>query len=100
MVRFLSETLVIRMHHYEVSKYGGTYEIRDSAALDAALNAPKLQFHFLHSPIYHLAATYGFHICQDHPFLEGSRGSELSWFPIRRLLIFPDAGPGTARVRG
>ena len=73
MIRFLSEALVIRMHDYVISKYGGAYGVLDAAALDSALNAPKLQFHFLHSPIPHLAATYGFHLCQNHPFLEGNK---------------------------
>ena len=35
-----------------------------------------------------------------HAFLKGSRRSELSWFPIGRLLIFSDAGSRAARVRG
>ncbi|SRR5258708_2959322 len=73
MIRFLSEALVIRMHDYVISKYGGAYGVLDAAALDSALNAPKLHFHFLHSPVPHLAATYGFHLCQNHPFLEGNK---------------------------
>src|SRR5258707_6691941 len=69
MIRFLSEALVIRMHDYVISKYGGAYGVLDAAALDSALNAPKLQFHFLHSPVPHLAATYGFHLCKITHFL-------------------------------
>lgn len=69
MIRFLSETIVLAIHEDQVRLYGGSYGIRDANALDAALNMPKAQFsgEFLHPTIFHMAAAYGFHLCQNHP---------------------------------
>ncbi len=75
MVRFLPETIVLAIHEDQVRLYGGSYGIRDAAALDAAINMPKAQFggEFLHPTIFHMAAAYGFHICQNHPFIDGNK---------------------------
>lgn len=75
MVRFLPETIVLAIHEDQIRLYGGSYGIRDAAALDAALHMPKAQFEheFLHTTIFHMAAAYGFHICQNHPFIDGNK---------------------------
>lgn len=37
MLRFLSEALVLAIHEDQIRLYGGSYSVRDVAALDAAL---------------------------------------------------------------
>src|SRR5215469_10178909 len=75
MVRFLSEALVLAIHDDQIRLYGGAYGIRDTAALDSALQMPQAQFggQFLHPTPLHMAAAYGFHLCQNHPFLDGNK---------------------------
>ena len=75
MIRFLPEALVLAIHEDQIRLYGGAYGIRDAARLDAALHMPQAQFagNFLHASIFHMAAAYGFHICQNHPFLDGNK---------------------------
>jgi death-on-curing protein len=75
MIRFLSENIVLAIHEDQIRLYGGTYEVRDASALDAALHMPQAQFsgQFLHPTIFHMAAAYGFHISQNHPFLDGNK---------------------------
>lgn len=88
MVRFLSESVVLAIHEDQIRLYGGTYEIRDSAALDAALHMRKVQFEgqFLHTTIYQMAAAYGFHLSQNHPFLDGNkRTAGMVMFTFLRL---------------
>jgi death-on-curing protein len=36
---------------------------------------PRAQFggQFLHPTVLHMAAAYGFHLCQNHPFLDGNK---------------------------
>ena len=75
MIRFLPEAIVIAIHEDQVRLYGGSYGVRDAAALDAALHMSQALFggEYLHPTIFHMAAAYGFHLCQNHPFLDGNK---------------------------
>ncbi len=74
-IRFLPEAIVLAIHDDQVRLYGGAYGVRDAAGLDAALHMPQAQFdgEFLHPTILHMAAAYGFHLCQNHPFIDGNK---------------------------
>ena len=75
MIRFLSEAIVVAIHEDQIRLYGGAYGVRDVPALDAALHMPQAQFggQFLHSTIFQMAAAYGYHLCQNHPFIDGNK---------------------------
>ncbi|MBO0783209.1 MAG: type II toxin-antitoxin system death-on-curing family toxin [Ktedonobacteraceae bacterium] len=75
MIRFLPISLVIAIHDDQVRLYGGSYGLRDQGALEAALAMPQARFggQFLHGTIFHMAAAYGFHLCQNHPFIDGNK---------------------------
>ena len=49
--------------------------MRDAAGLDSALHTPQAQFdgQFLHSTIFEMAAAYGFHLCQNHSFIDANK---------------------------
>src|SRR6266851_6838485 len=88
MIRFLSETIVLAIHDDQVRLYGGVYGVQDDARLDAALHMPQAQFggEFLHPTIFHMAAAYGFHLCQNHPFIDGNkRTAGMIMFTFLRL---------------
>lgn len=73
MVRFLSEAAVVWMHEYLIRSYGGSHGIRDQNMLDSALHAPKMQWQYTGATILELAAAYCYHLCQDHPFVDGNK---------------------------
>src|SRR5947199_7769493 len=75
MIRFLLEEIVMAIHDDQIRLYGGAYGLRDADGLDAALHMPQAQFggEYLHSTIFQMAAAYGFHLCQNHPFLDGNK---------------------------
>lgn len=73
MVRFLSEAAVVWMHEYLIRSYGGSHGIRDRNMLDSALHAAKLQWKYSDATIPELAAAYCYHLCQDHPFIDGNK---------------------------
>jgi len=75
MIRFLPESIVMAIHDDQIRLYGGLYGMRDASALDSALHMPQAQFggEFLHPTILHMAAAYGFHLSQNHPFLDGNK---------------------------
>ena len=75
MIRFLPESIVKAIHDDQIRLYGGMYGVRDFLALDSALHMPQAQFRgqFLHPTIFHMAAAYGFHLSQNHPFIDGNK---------------------------
>ena len=88
MIRFLPESIVMSIHDDQIRLYGGSYGVRDASALDAALHMPQGQFdgEFLHPTIFHMAAAYGFHLSQNHPFLDGNkRTAGMAMFTFLRL---------------
>ena len=88
MIRFLPETIVLAIHDDQVRLYGGVYGVRDEGRLDAALHMPQAQFggEFLHPTNFHMAAAYGFHLCQNHPFIDGNkRTAGMVMFTFLRL---------------
>lgn len=88
MIRFLPESLVIAIHDDQIRLYGGSYRVRDASSLDAALHMPQAQFdgQFLHPTIFHRAAAYGFHLSQNHPFVDGNkRTAGMAMFTFLRL---------------
>ncbi len=88
MIRFLPEAVVMAIHDDQIRLYGGAYGVRDISALDAALHMPQVQFggEFLHTTIFEMAAAYGFHLCQNHPFLDGNkRAAGMAMFTFLQL---------------
>lgn len=88
MIRFLPEAIVHTIHEDQIRLYGGSYGVRDANAFDSALHMPQAQFggEFLHSTIFAMAAAYGFHICQNHPFIDGNkRAAGMAMFTFLRF---------------
>jgi len=48
---------------------------KDITLLQSAMALPESTFDnkFLHKDIYEMAAAYAFHICQNHPFVDGNK---------------------------
>lgn len=72
--RFLEIDEVLYFHEQEIKQSGGTPEIRNMGALEAALSAPKASFggEYL-MDLFEMAATYVNSICFNHPFLDGNK---------------------------
>jgi death on curing protein len=88
MVRFLRIEIILAIHDDQIRLYGGAYGLRDAAGLDAAFHMSQAQFsgQFLHSTIFQMAAAYGFHLCQNHPFLDGNkRTAGMAMFTFLKL---------------
>jgi death on curing protein len=75
MIRFVPESVVLAIHDDQIRLYGGAYGVRDIAALDASLHMPQATFgeEFLHTTIFAIAAAYGFHLYQNHLFIDGNK---------------------------
>jgi death on curing protein len=74
-VQFIPDEIVPIMHADLIRRYGGLLGIRDRGLLASALAQPKMtvQKRFLHRTIFDKAAAYGFHVCRNHPFVDGNK---------------------------
>lgn len=75
MIRFLNTQEVIDIHDLIINSFGGSYGIRDLGLLVSAVEIPKatmLKKH-LHPTLFDQAAAYLFHICKNHPFIDGNK---------------------------
>ena len=72
---FLSLDEVLEIHEQQIERYGGSAGLRDPAGLESAIATPQATFsgEFLHPSIPAMAATYLFHLCQNHPFIDGNK---------------------------
>ena len=72
--RWLSMTLVLAVHADQVKEHGGSLGLRDRGLLDSALSRPRNRFEYeSESDLWSLAASYGFGIARNHPFVDGNK---------------------------
>lgn len=73
--RFLSKRVILAIHRDQIEAFAGTHGIRDEGLLDSALAQPSASLggRLLHRTIHDQAAAYLFHICSNHPFLDGNK---------------------------
>jgi len=74
-IRFIPDEIVPLIHADLIKRYGGAPGTRDRDLLASALAQPKMtaQRKFLHRTVFDKAAAYGFHICRNHPFIDGNK---------------------------
>lgn len=72
---FLTRVEVLKIHTNQIKNYGGTDGVRDEALLQSALGQPEAGFgrYWQREDIFEMAAAYAFHLCKNHPFLDGNK---------------------------
>lgn len=72
---FLSLEEVLEIHRQQIERYGGASGVRDLSLLESAIAQPQASFsnEFLHASIPAMAAAYLFHICRNHPLVDGNK---------------------------
>jgi death-on-curing protein len=73
--RFLTFDEVLSIHRDQIGRYGGSPRVLNLGLLESALAAPQAAFggRFLHPNLFHMAAAYLYHLCQNHPFEDGNK---------------------------
>lgn len=73
--RFIPNRIVSTIHSDLLQRYGGRAGLRDPNLLDSALAQPKMTVggKFVHKSLFDKAAAYGFHVCKNHPFVDGNK---------------------------
>ena len=77
---FLTLAEVIEIQTDQIGRYGGQAGLRDLGLLESALSQPEATFAgaWLHQDLYSMAAAYAYHLCQNHPFIDGNKRTALA----------------------
>jgi death-on-curing protein len=72
---FVSVSNAITIHRRMVDEFGGDPGLRDRGLLESALAMPKAMFggDYLHVDLPSMAAAYHYHLCANHPFIDGNK---------------------------
>lgn len=79
-IYFLTLAEVNEIHADQIKHFGGLTGIRDINLLSSAVAMSYASFSgdLLHKDIYEMAGAYAFHICQNHPFIDGNKRAALA----------------------
>jgi death-on-curing protein len=72
--RWLSVLHLLAIHADQIKDHGGSLGVRDRGLLESAIDRPRNRYH--HEPdsdLCALAASYGFGIAGNHPFIDGNK---------------------------
>lgn len=74
-IKFLDKKAIQLLHKKSLERYGGAQGIRDEGLLESAIAMPQQAFGgvLLHPDIFSQASAYLFHICKNHPFVDGNK---------------------------
>jgi death on curing protein len=64
---------VLAIHAEQLAKHGGAPGIRDEGLLDSALARPRHRAAYAEPDAADLAASYGYGIVSNHPFVDGNK---------------------------
>lgn len=72
---FLSTAEVLRIHRRVIRDFGGDPGLRDRGLLESAVAMPQAAFagQWLHEDLPAMAAACLFHLCANHPFVDGNK---------------------------
>ena len=65
--------VVLAYHDMLLARHGGGKGLRDEGMLDSALSQPVNLFNYQKPSLYELAASYGFGLIKNHPFVDGNK---------------------------
>jgi death-on-curing protein len=74
-IRFIPDDIVPIIHRDQLRRYGGAPGIREPNLLASALAQPKMTAggKYVHRTMFEKAAAYGYHVCRNHPFVDGNK---------------------------
>jgi len=74
-IKHIRKNIVLTFHKQLIGSYGGLEGLRDEGLLESALAQADITMfgENLHQDIFAMAAAYGYHLCQNHPFVDGNK---------------------------
>lgn len=73
--RFLTLSEVLTILRDQIARYGGDFGGPYLGLVSSAIAVPQATFEgkHLHTDLYEMAAAWAFHLCQNHPFVDGNK---------------------------
>ena len=65
--------VVLAFHDRLLAEHGGAAGVRDAGLLDSALGKPQNLFAYGKPSLFDMAASYGFGLVKNHPFIDGNK---------------------------
>jgi death-on-curing protein len=77
---FLTIEEVLMLHAAVIAQFGGEPAVLSLDLLESAVAMPQARFEgeFFHESLAAMAAAYLFHLCKDHPFVDGNKRTALA----------------------
>ena len=74
-ITFLDVDVVRMIHARMIQEFGGGDGLRDQGLLESAVAMPSAAFggQFLHDDLPAMTGAYLFHLCKNHPFVDGNK---------------------------
>ena len=70
---WLDKLLILAVHDEQLAEHGGLSGVRDSGLLESAMARPEHLAAYGKPDIAELAASYGYGIARNHPFIDGNK---------------------------
>ena len=74
---WLDIAVIYAVHDEQLAEHGGSAGVRDAGLLESALAKPQNLAAYGHPDVIALAASYGFGIARNHPFIDGNKRTAL-----------------------
>jgi death on curing protein len=71
--KWLSREVMLAVHDEQLAEHGGQFGVRDMGLFDSALARPQQVASYGEPTAANLAASYGYCIARNHPFLDGNK---------------------------
>jgi death on curing protein len=72
--RWLDPLMIRAIHTSQIREHGGSLGLRDEGLLESALDRPRNRFHHESgADLIDLAASCGFGLARNHPFVDGNK---------------------------
>lgn len=92
---FVKISDVFKIHQYQIQRFGGTDGLRNIGLLKSAIAMPSATFdgRYLYPTIQDMAASYLFHLVENHPFLDGDKrtGAMVALYFLAKHIFLFDA---------
>lgn len=76
--RWLTKAILLALHDESIARFGGVSGVRDDGLLESALARPRNLHAYHHETrIPQLAASYGYGLARNHPFVDGNKRAAL-----------------------
>lgn len=102
--RWLALEEVVVAHERQISRFGGPAGIRDSGALESALDRPRNKLAYGETDLASLAAAYAFDIARNYPFIDGNKRAAfialMMFLRLNDLRFAPPPAEAAAAILG